>query len=227
VNRLFLLLAVLVLIGSPGRVSAIPCAPGSVADFVGSAGCSVGGLDFSNFTVEPFPGPGAIQIAPSGVQLTPVSGGFSLAIGTPLSAGAGDLLGLRFGFNVAAPGGLTGGTIALGDTLVTPDGVITSLLDAGADGTAIAFDIGDIIEPVASFSTAPTSFFDVFVELGIDGGLSGSAMAGPNLGSITFAPASPGTAPEPGTVPLLLASALAVVLLRHRRVAQASRRARG
>ena len=62
-------------------------------------------------------------------------------------------------------------------------------------------------------------------ELGIDGGVSGSAMAGPNLGSITFAPATPGTAPEPGTVALLLSSLLAVVLLRHRRVAHASSRA--
>jgi hypothetical protein len=215
----------LVLIGSSGRVSAIPCAPGSVADYVGSAGCSVGGLDFLAFTVEPFPGPGAIQIDPSGVQLVPVSGGFALAIGTPLSADAIDLLGLRFGFNVAAAGGLTGGMVALGDTMVTPDGVITSLLDAGADGTAIAFDIGDIIEPVASFSTAPTGFYDVFFELGIDGGVSGSALAGPNLGSISFTTAS-GTAPEPGTVSLLLASVLALVLLRHRRIAHASSRAR-
>jgi hypothetical protein len=111
--------------------------------------------------------------------------------------------------------------------MVTLDGVITSvLLDAGADGTAIAIHIGDIIEPLDSFSTAPTGFYDVFFELGIDGGESGSAMAGPNLGSITFAPATPGAAPEPGTVSLLLASVLAVVLLRHRRVAHASSRAR-
>jgi hypothetical protein len=222
------MLASLLLIGSPGGAFAAPCVNGSVSDYVslGSTGCSVGGLDFSSFTVGLFPGPDAIQIDPGSVQLAPDSGGFALTIGTPLSAGAGDLLGLHFGFNVAAAGGLTGGTVALGETDVTFNGVITSLLDAGADGTAIAFDIGDIIDPVASFSTAPTSFFDVFVELGIDGGESGLAMAGPNLGSITFAPATPGTAPEPGTVSLLLLSLLAVVLLRHRRVAHASSRAR-
>jgi hypothetical protein len=224
------MLASLLFIGSPGGVFAAACVNGSVSDYVslGSTGCSIGGLGFSSFTVESFPGP-ATQIDPSSVALTPASDGFMLTVlpsGTDLSAVAGDLLGLRFGFNVAAAGGLTGGTVALGETDVTFDGVITSILDAGADGIAIAIDTGGIIDPVASFSTAPTSFFDVFVELGIDGGESGLAMAGPNLGSITFAPATPGTAPEPGTVSLLLLSLLAVVLLRHRRVAHASSRAR-
>jgi hypothetical protein len=227
VDKLLVMLASLLLIGSPGGVFAAPCVNGSVSDYVslGITGCSVGGLDFSSFTVESFPGPAPIQINPSSVQLIPLADGFVLNSGTALSASAGELLGLRFGFHVAAAGGLTGGTVALGDTEVTPDGVITSLLDAGADGSAIAIDIGVDIEPLASFSAAPTSFFDVFFELGIDGGLGGSAIAGPDLGSINFTTATPGTAPEPGTILLLLASVLAVVLLRHRRVAHASSRA--
>lgn len=224
-NRLLLLLASLLLIGSSGRVFAVPCAPGTVADYesLGLAGCSVGDLDFSGFTVEAFPGP-STQIDPASVTLSPISGGFSMS-GAALSANAGVLLGLRFVFQVGVAGGLIGGTVALGDTAVTPDGVITSVLDADSAGNAIAIDNGVLIDPVASFSAAPTNFFDVFFELGIDGGVSGSAVAGPNLGSITFAAATPGAAPEPGSIPLLLSSLLALWLLRRRRAAHAPNRA--
>ena len=96
---------------------------------------------------------------------------------------------------------------------------ITSILSAGAAGDAIAFDIGVDAEPVASFNTAPASFFDVFVELGIDGGPFGAAVAGPNLGSVTFATQS-ATVPEPSTLSLLfgtLGFTLLVALFQARR----------
>ena len=91
--------------------------------------------------------------------------------------------------------------------------MITSILDAGSAGNAIAFDIGLDAEPVASFSAAPSSFFDVFVELGIDGGTFGSATMGPNLGSISFA--TQATVPEPGVIWLTLMSLLSLLLMRR------------
>jgi hypothetical protein len=219
-RRLWLVCLAATMNVATSQLFAAPCVSSTLADYVslGSGGCSVGALTFSDFAVEPFPGPGAVQIAPNNVALAPISGGFSLTSGTALSAASGELLGLHFDFHVSATG-LSGGTIALGDTSVTPDGAITSILSAGAAGDAIAFDIGLDAEPVASFTSASASFFDVFVELGIDGGPSGSAVAGPNLGSVTFATQSV-TVPEPSTFSLLfvpLGFALLRMLVQARR----------
>ena len=210
-NRFGLFFSLLVVAGA-GDAFALPCATTSLADYVslGSTGCTAGNLSLSGFAVEPFPGPTATQIDPNSVTLSPVSDGFSMTSGTPLSADAGELLGLRFIFHVSVAG-LSGGTVALGDRTVTEDGAITSILDAGLAGNAIAFDIGVDAEPAASFSSPPSSFFDVFVELGIDGGTGGLAMMGPDLGSVRFA--SEAVVPEPGLISLLLMSLLSVLLL--------------
>jgi hypothetical protein len=209
-KRSLLLACVFALVSTAGKASAAPCTVSSLADYVtlGSSGCAVGDISFSAFSVEAFPGPGALQIDAGSVFLAPVPNGLSLASGSNQTASAGELMGLRFGFRVSASAGLTGGAVSLVDTSVTPDGVITAILDAGTAGNAIAFDTGDIAEPLASFTGSAFGFFDVFYELGVDGGLSGQAIAGPNLGSVTFA-----VVPEPGTLPLML-GLLSLLLLR-------------
>jgi len=189
---------------------ALPCAADSLSDYVvlGAGGCTVGTLTFSDFSIEAFPG-GATDLDPLSIVLTPVANGLAVSTATPVAAGPGDFFGLRFLFLVSDPDGLTGGTIALGESSVEEDGVNTALLDAGLMGNAIAFDIGLLADPVESFSGGPSSFFDVFVELAIDGGLNGSASLGPTLGTITF------QVPEPPTA-LLLALALFGITRRTR-----------
>lgn len=209
------LLAAGCLAGAPA--AAAPCKPGLLSDYTGLANCTIGGLTFSGFSVELFPG-ATLQIDPTMVMLSPVDGGFGIG-STPLSALAGDLLGLRFLFQVSSGQPLTGGTIALGDDRsVIPDGVITGLLSAGAAGDAIAFDIGIDAQPSASFVAAPASFFDVFVELGIDGGTGGQAAIGPTLATVRFAPAVQ-QVPEPASLSVAALGLLALVAGRRRRAA--------
>ena len=214
-KKLLTLASLVLLLGGAGEALAVPCANASLSDYVsiGATGCSTGGLTLSSFSVEAFPGPAATQIDPASVTLAPFANGFSLLSGTALSASAGDLLGLRVLFHVTATN-LFGGTISLADRSVTPDAAITAILDAGTLGNAIAFDIGVDAAQSAAFSTPPSGFFDVFVELGIDGGLSGSASAGSHLASVSFATQP---IPEPDTALLLGIGLLGIVLLRRLR----------
>jgi hypothetical protein len=218
-RRVLVLVSIWLLLGGAGQAFAGLCVPGTVTDYVslGSGGCTIGSLSFSNFSVEAFPSATA-QIDPSGVVLIPSSDGFVLS-SDELSAQAGELLGLRFLFLLNAPQ-LIGGTVALGERTVTENGAITSILSADSAGVAIAFDIGLDAEPVASFTSAPSSFFDVFVELGIDGGTFGAATMGPNLGSVSFASQATVPVPEPGVLWLMLSSALSLLLLRRPRPAR-------
>ncbi len=200
--------------------TASPCSTGTLTSWValGSGGCTVGSLTFSDFAVEAFPGPTALQIAPDSVSLAPVAGGFSLGTLVALPADSNELLGLRVLFNVASPG-LTGGTVALGSSATANgDGAISGLLDAGIGGNAIALVIDGFSDATATFTSAPFAFYSAFFELGIDGGTFGSASLGPGLATLTFsAVAAP--VPEPSTTALSLIGLIGVVvaLRRNRR----------
>lgn len=107
------------------------CAAGSVGSYValGATGCTVGGLTFSDFVVDAFPGPTAQQIAPGSLSLAPIASGFMLSTRAGIVADAGDLFGFRLLFNVFGPS-LTGGTVAFGPhRSATGDGPLTALLN--------------------------------------------------------------------------------------------------
>ena len=197
--------------------SAAVCGAGSLADYLalGAGGCQVGGLTFSGFSVDTFPGPTAQQIAPGSISLSPLANGLALSSAGPLDAAAGELLGLRLLFAVSAPS-LVGGSVALGDPYsVSGDGVITAYLDAAAAGLAIATLADGLADTPASFASAPFASYSSFLELGIDGGTAGSASLGPQLASVTFATTAVNAVPTPGTASLSLLALLALACSRR------------
>jgi hypothetical protein len=193
------------------RAQAAPCVSASLDAYVGlgSVGCTVAGVTFADFSIVDPISPGVAPIAPGDVTLTPLSlsgeVGLALSSATSVSATAGEILQLWFGFATTAGVGtfFTGNSLALGPSIVEPDGAITIVEDkclggsfaspsAGCGGTPLAplsvFDIGVLSETGAdAVFGAPLSFFDVYVDVVIDGGLAGTATLGPELGQIRAA----------------------------------------
>lgn len=200
-------------IGTPAVAAS--CASGSLASYValGSGGCSVGALTFSDFLIEPFPS--ARQISPGTLSLSPLANGLSLFSATSLSAGDDELFGFRMLFSVHASS-LLGGAVAFGpDYAVSGDGALTALLDAGASGNAIALVIDGFVDTPESFTSAAATSYSAFLELGIDGGTFGSASLGPQLASLTFATGSQAPVPEPEVALLTLAGLIALFVRRR------------
>jgi hypothetical protein len=202
-------------------VHAGPCLPGTLQSYInlGATGCQSGDTQFSNFAVEPGQSfatpinPQAIQITPGGAVISP-----TLLFTLNSSATAGNLLESFFRFDVS--GFLTSASITLNAPTVTGDGDVTGVLDVCAGGsfspgeqigcpttagTAVAFATQGTSGLSDSVSFSPTSFFDVFVDLTIDGGIAGSA-------SLPSASVSIGAVPEPSTV-LLIAAGLAMIVI--------------
>lgn len=162
--------------------------------------------------------PGQIQVSPGGSAFNP-----ALLFTLNQAAAAGQVFESFFRFDVS--GTLTGAAISLGSPTVTGDGAVTAILDvcrnalfsggapAGCSGnsaTAIAFAIAGDSQLSDSVGFGGSSFFDVFVDLTADGGLSGSA-------TLTSASVSISAVPEPGAM-LLAGAGLAIIgVLRARR----------
>lgn len=179
----------------------LPCASGTLASYQSLAmGCSVGGTVFADFSALTTTG---TLIDPASINLTPLFMGNDRGFRFDLNqtANANDARGILIGYTV----GLTGAaSVQLNNSIVTPDGANTSILNlctgnfdpggptgcTGASNFAIAFDIGAAQELQAALAL-PQSAFDVFVDIVIDGGPSGSA----SLGSVTVLH----TIPEPST----------------------------
>ena len=194
--------------------AAVPCAPGTLQDYIdlGASGCSVGDALLAGFAVEPGQS-FAVPIDPSLIQMTPggSAGTPTLQLDFAASAAAGELLEAFFHFSVSAPT-LFGYGVALASASATGDGVVTATQDVCPDGTfypvspigcptaasaLITFltESDSLLSDQAAFGSA-ASFFDVFTDVAVDGGLEGSA----SLGSVTL---SFGTIPEPSTAALL------------------------
>jgi hypothetical protein len=219
----------------PSVVAASPCIPDSLAGYIGlgSSGCEVGLFTVSNFSNTTFD-PTATPIPDASISVTPVvfPTGFRLDFGPALAASAGEFFDALIGYHVISPLSPILASLGMTGASATPDGVVTAVEDICANGAfgpdptvcsgtqtppLIVFQDGfGNAELTASLLFGPASFFDVFTEIGIDAGPSGTA-------SLTGAVSNQFTAiPEPSSLVLLGGGMLLLV----RRRVQSSRRAR-
>jgi hypothetical protein len=172
--------------------NAAPCLPGSLQSYIdlGAVGCSAGSVQFANFA--PAPGlTGATVIDPSEVQVTPGGPAFTPNLQFILgeAAGPGELLDLLFRFEVSGSG-LSGGSLSLAGATATTDGAVTGIENLciggsfsgsepsgcpGLSDALAAFAIDGFSQLSDSRQFPASSFFDVFVNLTVDGGLTGTA----------------------------------------------------
>jgi len=204
-----------------------PCTLGTLDDYIGlgSGGCSIGSYTLADFTAIPPLLVGSTEIDPTAVSITPIplSAPFiGLQVDTDVSADVGDFFATFFRFRI--DGTLFGADLSLTPGRVAGDGLILGIVDLCADGT---FDptgptgctgtpesliVGEIPDFLFSpdFDNIPASFFDVFVELSVDGGVSGSAASG-SL-SLRFDTGIP----EPSSLLLMAAGLMSIAFFRRR-----------
>jgi hypothetical protein len=220
-----LLLAAGLALLAPGAAVSAPCSSGSLADYIalGSSGCTIGAASFSDFAALPVPA-AATPIAPTAVIVLPFEAGPDepgLRFLVDVSASASEFLDVAIGYLVSAPS-LVRATLALEDTAVTGDGVVTAIEDlcfggpfaggplgctGASSDTLIAFDVGDDAELAVGLDFGPVAALGVVTDLGVDGGLGGSAALSAATNRFLV--------PEPTTAVLLAAGALALALARR------------
>ncbi len=179
------------LLGGPALFAA-PCVPGSLQSYIALAatGCSVGSVNYGSFEIVPGQtlaspiDPASVTVAPGGSTFNTL-----LLLTFNQTATDGDLLELIF--RVRATGLLTASSVSLNSPIVSGNANVTGVLDVCAGGsfsgnspggcstvsnTAVA--AADAFGPNQlsdSLSFAPSSFFDIFFDVSIDGGGTGSA----------------------------------------------------
>jgi len=217
------LLAILV----PWEASAAPCLPGSLQNYIdlGATGCSLGSIVAANFSTEPGQS-FATPIDPNLVQMTPGGSASApkLLLSFDVTAQAGELFESFFHFDASAPT-LAGDAIQIDTGSAAGDGVVTATQDVcpggvffpgvpiGCPNSAAAL-IAFVTESDSGADSAdfspPASFFDIFVDVAVDGGLAGSA----SLGAVAIT-----LVPEPSTVLLLAIGLAPLAVSRARRAA--------
>ena len=201
--KLLFLTTVILLCGASAFAG--PCLPGTLQNYItlSSAGCTSGNALFKDFQIASGAS-FATPIAPSLIAVSP--GGLpdmpSLRFTLGKSAAAGDVFESFFHFDVSAPS-LLNAAVILDNPSASGDGAVTASLDicpaasfsGGAPlgcpatpATLIALKTATFSTPSDSKDFVATSFFDVFVDLTIDGGLSGSATMDSATVQVTVTP---------------------------------------
>jgi hypothetical protein len=207
-----------------GPAAAAPCTSAALSDYLTGGSCDVAGITVDDFRLFSLPA-GTAPIDPASVTVAPIVGPAGLSFTLGRSAGAGDLLGLGFGFSVGGSG-LIGAVLELLGAAASGDGAVTAIQGlcfggiyvddpvlgatcAATELTQIAFAIDPIADALQTLAFAPASLVDVFVELAVDGGLAGSAA----LGAVRLA----FPVPEPGGLGLAALGLVALAAWTRRR----------
>lgn len=236
---LFLLIVTVQSLFWSGQAAAAPCASSSLATYVGLAGsgCTIGGLNFSGFTILPS---ATNAIRSSAITVTPIVVGATV-------------VGVRFGVSPTASGGnyfddlityrvtglstnLTGATVDFAGSSQTGDAAVSVSAQlclagtfTGADGVSgcstgstlnlAVIDVGFGPDPAYSLAFGPVGFLSVVSELAFDSGSgfvpesSSTLTSGTNLFSFVAVRA----VPEPSGGLLIALGALGLALTRRRR----------
>jgi len=203
-----------------------PCFPGNLQTYsnLGAMGCQVETVQFTNFTLLPGQtiatpiDPAQVQVTPDGNTLGPM-----LSFTLNRSANAGEDFESFFRFS--ASGLLNGGSIGLASPRAAGDGAVTALLDVCPNGSfsgsaplgcptspaslvVFAIEQSSLLSDSARFAASRSA--DVFVDLTLDGGRTGSATL--NSATVGFS-----TVPEPSAGLLLALGLSAFGALQARR----------
>jgi hypothetical protein len=220
----------------PAAGSAAPiCVVGTLVDYIslGSAGCALGSATLSDFSAAASPAGGTL-IAPASITVTPTAlgNGHQLEFGLGAFAGPNDLFGVLIGYtstgfepeqaNLLLAGSAatppvdpldTGGVVAVIEDLCLGGMFAPFPACTGSPASQIVLHDALGAIPASSLLFGPVgSFFDVFVDITVDGGTGGTA-------SLT-GPVTVQAVPEPATV-ALFTMALGAIGIRLRRGAPA------
>lgn len=207
-NALRLVVAILTL-SFAGWAGPIECVSGSLQSYIDLQldGCTIG--DKRLFDFQPLEIPGAATPIPvaniivNPIIDVPLNAGLSFVVDT--AAGPGEFLDARFGFRIQVlPGGIPirGLQLDLMGASATGDGAVTTISQ-----DLIAFQTAFDSQTTARSTFPPVVDFAVINDIGMDGGLAGSA-------SLFSADSRFSQVPEPGTWALLSLSLTGLWVLR-------------
>lgn len=169
--------------------AASTCTNGTLADYIalGSGGCTIGVDTISNFQVASGIA-GATPISPFDISISASGSGLnlSLTVSVDQTAAANSELEALFSYQLSG-GSFVGESSTLSGASETGDGAVTDIenvcaggmfapgMPTGCTGMSATLTTLDGVQNQNSTNFPARTFFDVFTDLTLDGGLSGSA----------------------------------------------------
>ena len=203
----------------------LPCASGTLVDYInlGSEGCTIGAtvvFDFFELTIPT----GSTPIDSAAIGVDPVNLPFkpTLQFTVNVTAGAGQFLDTRFAYSVTSLSPMVGLDLLTPGMSASLDGATTVITDAclgdvfffdscfASTDTLITFATEFDSSNSATTTFPPTLIMGIANDIGVDGGLFGSAAIGTVTNQIN-------QVPEPATAALCAAGLIAASWLRRRR----------